>query len=74
MAFRPASYGEATETSDIYWLTSELLGWTMELEKAKIFDNRNEAEVFMNQNATGHKSLNLITINWYEESETSAMT
>ena len=61
------SVGRATENSNIYWLTGKLLGWTMDLEEAKIFDDRSKAEAFMNQNATKDKALNLITINWYEE-------
>ena len=61
------SVGRATENSNIYWLTGKLLGWTMDLEEAKIFDDRSKAEAFMNQSATKDKVLNLVTINWYEE-------
>ena len=61
------SIGRATENNNIYWLTGRLLGWTMDLEEAEIFDERNKAEAFMNQSATKDKFLNLVTINWYEE-------
>ena len=62
------SIGRATENDGIYWLTGKLLGWTMELEEAEIFDDRSKAEAFMNQCATKDKFLNVVTINWYEES------
>ncbi|WP_293134882.1 hypothetical protein [Microcoleus sp. bin38.metabat.b11b12b14.051] len=61
------SIGEATENSEIIWLTDSPLGWVSELEDVRIFDDRSEAENFMNQGTTKAECLNLVTINWHEE-------
>ena len=70
------SIGSATENSQIVWLTDSPLAWVTELEEAKIWDDRATAEVHM-ENASQliagveKQFFNVVTINWFEESEES---
>jgi len=68
------SIGEATENSQIVWLTDCPLACVTELEDAQIFDDKATAEVHKenaSQLITGveQQFFNVVTINWHEESE-----
>lgn len=62
------SIGEATESSRVLWLASELK-WTLELEEAGTWADKAEAESFLNavkQFMFDRPALNVVAINWYE--------
>ena len=67
------SIGEATENSQIVWLTDSPLAWVTDLEGATFWEDKALAEVSLSQakDFVHDKSqvLNIVTINWFEESE-----
>jgi hypothetical protein len=67
------SIGEATEYSQIVWLTNDSLAWAVELENAMLWDDRATAEVQMElaRNLIHDKTqvFNVVTINWHECNE-----
>ena len=41
------SIGNATETSELYWVGLEQSGWVDEFDDAKLFDNELDAQSFL---------------------------
>lgn len=67
------SIGEATENNHIVWLTDSPLAWVTDLEDATFWEDKALAEVSLSQakDFVYDKSqvLNVVSVNWYEESE-----